>query len=138
MGADPSLFICGTRIGATGDGGKWVCDTESLVRNCLVYSIGSERDTSYEVAISSILGCEIHTFDHTIAGWVPPAIPKFTFHPYGFGAGAGGGQMETLETILQELGHINRIIDIFKIDSARGASEWSEFKTLTDQCSATT
>ena len=123
-----------TRIGAMGDGGKWACDIESLPKKCLVYSIGSNRDTSYEVAISSTLGCEIHTFDHTIAGWVPPAIPKFTFHPYGFGT--GGGQMKTLETIFQELGHKNRVIDIFKIDCE--GCEWSQFKTLTDQCSATT
>jgi len=122
------------RIGAMGDGGKWACDTESLPKNCLVYSIGSNRDTSYEVEIARTLGCEIHTFDHTIAGWVPPAIPKFTFHPYGFGT--GGGELKTLETILQELGHENRVIDIFKIDCE--GCEWSQFKTLTDQCSATT
>ena len=121
-----------SRIGPMGDGGKWGCDIETIPKNCLVYSIGSNRDTSYESTIASTLGCEIHTFDHTVGGWQPPSIPKFTFHYYGFGV--DGGQFK-LATILQELGHANRVIDIFKIDCE--GCEWEQFKALTNECSAT-
>jgi hypothetical protein len=54
------------RIGALGDGGKWVCDPHRLQnKSCLVYSIGSNGDTSFEQAILDEIGhhCEIHTFD---------------------------------------------------------------------------
>ena len=53
------------RVGRIGDGGKWVCGLRSNVmhgRRCLVYSLGSAGDTSFEDALLSSTGCEVHTF----------------------------------------------------------------------------
>jgi hypothetical protein len=60
-------FVClhERRIGKLGDGGKWICDPHRITKqdNCLVYSIGSNNDFSFEQAILDHIGphCEIHT-----------------------------------------------------------------------------
>eukprot|EP00951_Prasinocladus_malaysianus_P019895 scaffold161663_cov33-Prasinocladus_malaysianus.AAC.1 len=58
------------RLGLPGDGGKWVCDPHKLqrVKDCLVYSFGSDNKFDFEEAVTYQIGphCEIHTFDHTI------------------------------------------------------------------------
>mmetsp|Transcript_20630 Transcript_20630/g.50525 ORF Transcript_20630/g.50525 Transcript_20630/m.50525 type:complete len:307 (+) Transcript_20630:194-1114(+) len=83
-------FACSfeKRLGRTGDGGKWICDPH-LIKNgpeddCVVFSIGSNNDFSFEEAIHSELpGCEIHTFDHTV---VDPSIPPYVnYHFLGVG-----------------------------------------------------
>ena len=54
------------RIGRNGDGGKWLCDPHRLQnKSCLVYSVGSNGDVSFEQAVFDEIGphCEIHTFD---------------------------------------------------------------------------
>jgi Methyltransferase domain len=55
------------RMGRQGDGGKWVCDPHRIqnAKNCLVYSVGSNDDVSFEQAVKSEIGshCEIHSFD---------------------------------------------------------------------------
>ena len=62
-------FICQheRRIGTLGDGGKWICDPHRISKqdSCLVYSIGSNNDFSFEEAVLKDIGshCEIHTFD---------------------------------------------------------------------------
>ena len=60
-------FVCmhERRIGKLGDGGKWICDPHRIAKqdDCLVYSIGSNNDFSFEQAILDNIGqhCEIHT-----------------------------------------------------------------------------
>jgi len=45
------------RMGARGDGGKWVCDPHRIQKNdCLVYSIGSSSDYTFETAVVNTLG----------------------------------------------------------------------------------
>ena len=48
-----------------GDGGKWVCDPHRITeqKDCLVYSVGSNNDFSFEMAVLKDIGphCEIHT-----------------------------------------------------------------------------
>ena len=67
-------FLCRhgheVRIGRKGDGGKWVCDPHRIQRrkssnSCLVYSIGSQGDASFESALLENVSteCEIHIFD---------------------------------------------------------------------------
>ena len=60
-------FVCQheQRIGQLGDGGKWVCDPHRISgqKDCLVYSVGSNNDFSFEKSILEDIGqhCEIHT-----------------------------------------------------------------------------
>ncbi len=52
-----------------GDGPKFVCGSAVLAstEGCIVYSIGSNYDFSFEYAVNSIAPhCEIHTFDGTL------------------------------------------------------------------------
>jgi hypothetical protein len=55
------------RIGRLGDGGKWVCDPHRITakKDCLIYSVGSNNDFSFEEHVKKDIGehCEIHTFD---------------------------------------------------------------------------
>eukprot|EP00386_Alphamonas_edax_P006781 GDKI01021797.1.p1 GENE.GDKI01021797.1~~GDKI01021797.1.p1 ORF type:complete len:388 (-),score=54.78 GDKI01021797.1:208-1371(-) len=114
------------RIGNMGDGGKWLCDPWRIKKNgCLVYSFGSENKFGFEESIYEELGCEIHTFDHTIGDNPSNKPPYVHFHPWGIAA-TDGTDTFTLETIIKKLGHETRPIEIFKIDV-----EGYEYSTLT-------
>jgi hypothetical protein len=86
-----------------------------------VYSIGSNNEIDFEVAIQDHIGCETHTFDPTLS---KPFIGSAyaTFHPWGLGKDGEVVNYLTafttmsLESIMKELGHTHRKIDIFKID----------------------
>ena len=60
-------FVClhERRVGKLGDGGKWICDPHRIreQEECLVYSVGSNGDFSFEEAVLESVGshCEIHT-----------------------------------------------------------------------------
>ena len=103
------------RIGKMGDGGKWVCDPLKLKRkdDCLVYSAGSNGDFSFEIELKRLLPkCSIITLDKDNY-----SCPKelCTFHQAFLGNGSSTNSKNWF-TIIQELKHTNRIIDIFKID----------------------
>ena len=104
--------------------GKWICDPHRIAKQqkCLVYSIGSNGDTSFEQGIKKELpNCEIHTFDiKDFTKWV---APHSNFHQWGIGTSAQeekNGNLpfvfHTLKNTVQRLGHKHRVIDIFKID----------------------
>lgn len=124
------------RLGVWGDGGKWVCDPHRITasaakRGCLVYSVGSNNDFSFEEAVLRDISaeCEIHTFDHTI-GQAPSNLPTggtVIFHPWGLAGSSQGPNMKTMATIVRELGHEDREIDIFKIDCE--GCEWETVKS---------
>ncbi|CAF1519411.1 unnamed protein product [Rotaria sp. Silwood1] len=108
------------RIGKMGDGGKWVCDPYRLKSrlDCLVYSVGSNGDFSYEIDMKKTMPhCEIHTFDLNLY-----VCPKniCIFHQITFGNGINPKGSKNWTTILQELNHIQRKIDILKIDIEGG------------------
>jgi len=44
------------RIGARGDGGKWICDPHRLKArtDCLIYSVGSSGDFSFEIELKKL------------------------------------------------------------------------------------
>jgi len=122
-------FICEheRRIGKLGDGGKWTCDPYRIAAqdSCLVYSIGSNNDFSFETSVKKEIGphCEIHTFDmgnYTVGG----KEAGVQYHQYGLST-TDGGAFRSLSTIIRELGHEGRTIDIFKIDC-----EGCEYETL--------
>ena len=124
------------RVGRWGDGGKWVCDPYRITTNkqsCLVYSVGSYNDFSFEEGVWLDVSpeCEVHTFDPTI-GEQPSNLPvgkNIHFHPWGL-ASQDEGSYKTLPSIIKELGHTGREIDIFKIDCE--GCEWDTYKSWFD------
>ncbi|CAF2772772.1 unnamed protein product [Rotaria sp. Silwood2] len=116
------------RIGDMGDGGKWVCDPYRLKsrHDCLVYSVGSRGDFSFENYMKKLMPqCEIHAFDKILYSC---PIKTCSFHQIIFGTGIEPNGSKNWMTIIQELNHINRSIDILKIDIE--GSEYSFFPLL--------
>ena len=115
------------RIGNIGDGGKWVCDIHKLKINNtkpLIYSFGSKGDFSFEKAAKEVLpNAEIHTFDSRVYT-CPPGV--CTFHQATIGDGKKA-ETKSLTMIIDELGHQQRTIDIFKVDI-----EGSEYAMFTE------
>ena len=66
--AVPKVGTCKThtRIGKAGDGGKNVCLDNIVAGSCVVYSLGSRLDFSFENDVVDKLNCEVHTFDCTV------------------------------------------------------------------------
>lgn len=112
-------FVCpvpAIRLGS-GDGGKIICDPDRLkAEDCLVYSIGSAANYKFEQSVHQWNPkCEIHTFDHTYDG---AKSPKFvTHHIIGLaGPNNTDSNLQTLDRIVQDLGHLNRKITLLKVD----------------------
>jgi hypothetical protein len=67
-----------TRIGAVGEGGKWVCGLsylQSLEEACIIYSFGISDDISFEIELLLLTNCVVYAFDPTIGG-LPIPISK--------------------------------------------------------------
>ena len=109
------------RFRSYGEGGKFVCGAESVLRprkRCLVYSIGSGDDWSFEQALKSIApNCEIHTFDHTYDPWTGEPLTEARwggrrysdFHPWQFHG-------RPLQAWMKKLGHAGRRLDVLKVE----------------------
>ncbi len=122
------------RIGNAGEGGKWVCDPYLVAQKpevgqpCLIYSVGSNGQYDFEEAVHKEISsaCEIHTIDKNDwnhYGRGPP--PSFvTYHKFTMGVPPAA---TSLSTIVHELGHESRTIDIFKIDCE--GCEWDTFRS---------
>lgn len=121
------------RIGGAGEGGKWVCDPSKISdkisrgEGCLVYSVGSNGQYGFEEAVHKTISpaCEIHTIDKN--NWKvygrPPPEEYIHYHEYALGVLPNATPMST---IVHELGHDRKTIDIFKIDCE--GCEWSTFR----------
>jgi hypothetical protein len=117
------------------DAPKFVCAVDLIAEKnkedpCLVYSVGSDNKIDFEVAVSTFLGCETHTFDPTLKSTF--VGDKFAiFHPWGIGIDGKQSEFEWtskgIETIMKELGHLNRTLDILKIDC-----EGCEYEAMAD------
>jgi len=136
------------RIGGMGDGPKWVCNPHriaqiSRTRKCLIYSVGSEGDFTFETGLYQALGgkaassktkhqssgCEIHVFDpKDYSSSIPEEIESMIhFHPWGIVDEASvSTNFKTLQETVDILGHSGRIVDIFKIDCEH--CEWKTYK----------
>lgn len=109
------------RVGAWGDGGKWVCRPEELTRDSVVYSVGSNGQTDFEEDVAGRAGGgrpQIHVWDMTVKD--PKALAHLaglkdilTFHPVGL-ANTTTPRLQTLEGMMASLGH--SYIDILKVD----------------------
>lgn len=120
------------RVGNAGEGGKWVCDPyliakKALDQPCLVYSVGSNGQYDFEEAVHKEVSpaCEIHTIDmNDWRHYGRGAPPKFvSYHKYKL----GNPPATSLSTIVHDLGHASRTIDIFKIDCE--GCEWDTFRS---------
>lgn len=129
--------------GGRGDGGKWVCDPHRIGaqvelrqrrggNGCLIYSIGSDGDFSFEEAIQAAIGadtpCEIHVFDFGDYGKAAP--PNVHYHRWGFTSSKATKPadmpLKSLQETIRVLGHEGMTIDIFKIDCE--GCEWETFE----------
>lgn len=132
-------FVCQheRRLGREAEGGKWICDPHRITNkvkaggNCLVYSIGSNNEFSFEQSVHRRIhkDCDIHIFDFgDYAEGAKKAGGKLTYHRHGLQGSdhtAKGRVFKSLDTVFKELGHQNTVIDIFKIDC-----EGCEFSTV--------
>jgi hypothetical protein len=139
MHYDPE-FSCQfeARVGLKGDGGKWVCDPHRISREsgkCLVYSVGSNGEASFEAAILGGISkeCEIHVFDF---GDYKDTVAKQTgnsrnvhYHKWGI-SNKTHGRFKTLDDTVKILRHEMRTIDIFKIDCE--GCEFDTYKSWLD------
>ena len=146
------------RVGRIGDGGKWLCGVRTFMakrksRPCVVYSIGSKGEVSFEHGVvQKLKHCELHIFDPTLTPEQKEAVRAVRgahFHDMGLGAKDGELKIEegrrhlqssllwtqktkksypvkTLTTIMAELGH--EWVDVLKVDIEGG--EWGVFGGL--------
>ncbi|KXS19255.1 hypothetical protein M427DRAFT_472686 [Gonapodya prolifera JEL478] len=131
----PTTYMCDpnhlARRPAIGDGGKWICVVPKT-EPCIIYSLGSNGDFSFEDAMHAESGgkCQIWTFDCTSTE--PPATHSYiNFRPWCLSdvdnAGVTYGRIyKTFESIVTELGH--NAVDILKMDIEGG--EHQVFRTL--------
>jgi len=124
------------RIGAVGDGGKWVCGLSRIARkpDCVIYSFGINYESSFEAEMLEKTECQVFGYDFSVNNFGPEIskrpdlVPRAHFHAYGL-AGKDAHEpfdkppMYTLETLMAINGH--RFIDVLKIDI-----ETFEFETL--------
>ena len=123
------------RVGRLGDGGKWVCGLRFLLqtRSCLVYSLGSAGDVSFEEQVLSRTPCEVHTFDPNLStdaqNSVQASLPNLHFHAVGLGRSSGpivtmtDRGMHSFEEVMAALGHA--WVDVLKVDIE--GHEWDMF-----------
>jgi len=136
----PAAFNCPheiERLGALGDGGKWVCGLSRLVTkpDCVIYSVGINHESSFEAEILSRTdGCQVWGYDFSVSQFGPEVqdtlslLHRAHFKPYGLAGKNQHGpedvnKMYTLESLMTLNGHTH--IDILKID----IESW-EFETL--------
>jgi len=121
------------RVGQYGDGGKWVCDPHKIAEQahqhgCLVYSVGSNGDASFETAVHEEISkeCEIHTFDMNPWASYRPGLPP-EFMSYHTAKISNGNAIAKLH---KKLGHRGRTINILKIDCE--GCEWETYREWLD------
>jgi Methyltransferase domain len=102
---------------------------------CLVYSIGSQGNYVFEDGLVDLVGvgtCEIHVFDVFADYTRPNDAPNRGIHFHHVGLGSSysdlgrkeGSTYLTLQEVMHSLGHLNRTIDIFKIDCEHCTFVW--------------
>ncbi|CAG5126489.1 unnamed protein product [Candidula unifasciata] len=119
--------------------GNWlICQDEpyTVKAPCLVYSFGINWEFGFDDAMVK-LGCEVHMFDPSMKE-KDHMRGNATFHNMGIGSYNTDSfvprhdiyvkdrqtwKVRTVKTIMKELGHQNRVIDVFKMDVE--TTEWT-------------
>jgi len=128
------------RVGTRFDGGKWICDPQSLSASSIVYSFGVGDNISFDTDMAGMFGCDVYMFDPS-----PSVVANFnhfksgkacgkghiSYQPLGLGpvSGAEGRQWDlviegkrcevrSLADIARSLRHTH--VDILKIDIEGG------------------
>ena len=122
-----------SRHGRVGDGGKWICGARKFLSKpgCVIYSLGSDAETSFETDMALETECEIHVFDPTETSVPMPSTHRSgnnNFHSYAIGnpAQSSPWQTKSLEAVMKGFGH--KWIDVLKMDIEGG--EWDFFENL--------
>jgi len=110
-----------------------VCDPHRIAEKkdgCLVYSVGSEGKFEFELSVLNEIHeqCEVHTFDPN-PSYADNAPENIHYHSWGFASEKNtynGNTYKSLKQTIDELGHRDRVIDIFKIDCE--GCEWTTFR----------
>ncbi|CAG5125761.1 unnamed protein product, partial [Candidula unifasciata] len=119
--------------------GNWViCQDEpyTIQPPCLVYSFGINREYQFDDAMAK-MGCEVHMFDPSMkekdhmrgtAAFHNMGISSYNTDAFlprrdDYVKDNQTWKMRTVKTIMKELGHENRVIDVFKMDVE--GSEWT-------------
>lgn len=143
------------RYDSFGDGPKFVCGVDVMSSlpsslsptnrddQCLVYSVGSNNNVAFEMSVHKFMGCETHTFDPTVAKKNFVGGKYAIFHQWGLGEDGIKEKWDgfkwmgkSFQTIINKLGHLNRTIDILKIDCE--GCEWKAMPPLLDLIAAGT
>lgn len=121
-----------SRHGRVGDGGKWVCGARKFLSKpgCVIYSLGSNAETSFETDVALETECEIHVFDPTQSSVPMPSTHRSgheNFHTYAIGDPAQNStwQTKSLESVMNGLGHA--WIDVLKMDIEGGEWDFLEY-----------
>ncbi|KAK3086640.1 hypothetical protein FSP39_021286 [Pinctada imbricata] len=115
------------RMGSIVDGGWDICnDSQYRPKTpCLVYSFGINNDFSFDEAIEKYYGCDVYSFDPSMNIGNHNHSKNIHFYQIGLGDKEeeiyvqktnSRWKLKTLKTIIHELGHTNRRIDILKMD----------------------
>ncbi|KAK3102749.1 hypothetical protein FSP39_013635 [Pinctada imbricata] len=112
------------RMGRIVDGGWDICDDESYRPKspCLVYSFGINYDFSFDEDMEKTYGCDVYAFDPSMRSGDYNKREHIHFYRLGLGdknimtSTKSKWTLKTLKTLMKELGHENRRIDVLKMD----------------------
>lgn len=113
------------RLGNIVDGGWDVChDVQFRPKHpCIVYSIGISWDFSFDEDIANTYGCDVFSFDPSMDTDDFRYSDRIMFYNVGLGAKVSEitvkdskWKIKNLQTIMKELGHTDKRIDVLKID----------------------
>ena len=113
-----------------------VCGARLLFRErpCILYSLGSNGDSTFEEGMLQRASCDVHTFDPFIAPEVKDSMrgrKGINYHDYGIAEVTSndtesGVQMKDMQDIMSELRH--EWVDILKCDIE--GSEWGTLLSI--------
>ncbi|KAK3082976.1 hypothetical protein FSP39_010484 [Pinctada imbricata] len=114
------------RFGNIKDGGWEVChdfNFRPAHRKCLVYSFGINNDWSFDDDVTQTYECELHAFDPSMR--IPSHMRSKFIHFHNLGLSntkeiktmfGSDWHLSDLKSIISDFGHVNRTIDILKLD----------------------